>query len=370
MISRLIILLILTLLTYCNQLVVATPYYLRHKQQNSNVVSNTDATNYRTIDPHRYLTDTEYIPWIHDSAIPSPTCLKALITSSDNIGHIKTDDYLILTNELSNGYYSANDIDAYDTLPNINKVVYMMLVCQCVPGIDNDSSSMSTCCPVDGDASYLDVSNIDEPTKMSDEYNQYLSDICSMTLRAIGSNVLLVNTETRTVPPVAAPPDTDEEEEEGEESDVNEQEGGGLLSEASIDEIMDEVANTRFDPSVVGDSDTTGDESTSSSTGSESDEDITSDVDSTTASVDDDSAEGKVNIGAIIGTIAFLASVIALVYFSQRGGNKKVEEIETENEVSTEDVIEDIGKENDGVVQPPVSPARSTTGSYIGNVQV
>jgi len=83
-----------------------------------------------------------------------------------------------------------------------------LIVLILVGDIDENSSSMSTCCPVDEDVSYLDVSNInlDEPTKMSDEYNQYLSDICSMTLRAIGSNVLLVNTETRTVPPVAAPP--------------------------------------------------------------------------------------------------------------------------------------------------------------------
>lgn len=233
-----------------------------------------------------------------------------------------------------------------------------MLVCQCVPGVDESSSSMSTCCPVvDEDMSYLDVSNIDEPTKMSDEYNQYLSDICSMTLRAIGSNVLLVNTETRTVPPVAAPPrDMDNEEES---DNVNEEEL------ASIDEIMDEVANTRFDPLVVGDSDTKDDESTSTATG-ESEEDITSGVDNTTAS-EDDNTERKVNIGAIIGSIALLVAVIALVYFSQRGNIKKVE---PENEVSTEDVNGDIGKEEDGLAQPPVSPARSSTGSYIGNVQV
>jgi len=377
MISRLTII-VLALLTYCNQLAVATPTYLR-RHQNNNVGSktNTVATSYRTIDLHRYLTDTEYIPWIHDSAIPSSKCLKALVTSADNKGHIKTEDYLILTNELSNGYYTSNDIDTYDTLPNINKVVYMMLVCQCVPGIDNDSSSsMSTCCPIDEDVSYLDVSNmnIENTNMMSDEYNQYLSDICSMTLRAIGSNVLLVNTETRTVPPVAAPPVIDNEEEGGDslESVVNEVEEEDEADFASIDEIMEEVANTRFDPLVVSDSDTKDDESTSSSTGSESEEGGDNDgVDSTTASIDDDSAEGKVNIGAIIGTIAFLAAVIALVYFSQRGENKKVE-VETGNEVSTEDVNGDIGSDNkeDGVVQPPVSPARGTTGSYIGNVQV
>ena len=375
MISRLIIIVLTLLLADRVQLAVATPTYLR-RHQNNNVGSKTKtvATNYRTVDLHRYLTDTEYIPWIHDSAIPSPTCLKALTISSDNKGHIKTEDYLILTNELSNGYYSSNNIDTYDTLPNINKVVYMMLVCQCVPGID-ESSSMSTCCPVSSDEpSYLDVSNIniDEPTKMSDEYNQYLSDVCSMTLRAIGSNVLLVNTETRTVPPAAAPPsDMDEEGGDSLESDyANEVEEEDEADFASIDEIMEEVANTRLDPSIVSDSDTTGDESTTSSSDSESEEDITSGVDSTTASVDDGGTEGKVNIGAIIGSLAFIAAITALVYFSQRGDNKKVE---PENEVSAENIIEDIGSDNDNkeeALQPPVSPARSATGSYIGSVQV
>ena len=98
MISRLTILLVLTLLTYCNQLAVAAPTYLRHQNNNIGSKTKTVATNYRTIDLHRYLTDTEYIPWIHDSAIPSPTCLKALTISSDNKGHIKTEDYLVLTN--------------------------------------------------------------------------------------------------------------------------------------------------------------------------------------------------------------------------------------------------------------------------------
>jgi len=154
------------------------------------------------------------------------------------------------------------------------------------------------------------------------------------------------------------------------ESDVNEVVEEDEADFASIDEIMDEVANTRLDPSILGDSDTKDDES-SSSTGGESEEGDNKGVDSTTASIDDDNTEGKVNIGAIIGTIAFLAAVIALVYFSQRGDNKKVE-VETGNEVSTEDVNGDIGSDNkeDGVVQPPVSPARSTTGGYIGNVQV
>jgi len=53
---------------------------------------------------------------------------------------------------------------------------------------------------------HLDVSGIDvdNTNDMSDETKQYLSDICSTALYAIGDNVS-INTETRTVPPSSSP---------------------------------------------------------------------------------------------------------------------------------------------------------------------
>jgi len=57
----------------------------------------------------------------------------------------------------------------------------------------------------DGNA-HLDVSRLDieTPENMSDEKKQYLSDICSIALYAIGDNIL-INTESRTVPPTSTP---------------------------------------------------------------------------------------------------------------------------------------------------------------------
>ena len=100
---------------------------------------------------------------------------------------------------MSNGYYTANDITIYANLPNINKVVFMMMACQCA-----DINESTDCCK-DGNA-HLDVSGIDieAPEDMSDETKQYLLDICSTALYAIGNNVL-TNTETRTVPPSSSP---------------------------------------------------------------------------------------------------------------------------------------------------------------------
>jgi len=184
MISQPIIIIISLLLTYSNAMVDG--------QEAS--ISNTVMHDLRS------LLDHNVYPWIlRQVVIPSTKCLTLLASAADTNKHIKAEDYLLFSDGMSNGYYTANDIRTYSDMPNINKVVFMMMACQCA-----DINESTDCCQ-DGNA-HLDVSdiNIDNPNDMSDETKQYLSDICSTALYAIGSNVL-INTETRTVPPSSSP---------------------------------------------------------------------------------------------------------------------------------------------------------------------
>ena len=166
-----------------------------------NLAIATQTTNIsdKVADDLRSLLDHHY-PWLlRQVEILSTKCLTLLASAADTNKHIKAEDYLLFSDGMSNGYYTANDIRTYSDMPNINKVVFMMMACQCA-----DINESTDCCK-DGNA-HLDVSGVDseEPENMSDETKQYLTDICSTALYAIGNNVL-INTETRTVPPSSSP---------------------------------------------------------------------------------------------------------------------------------------------------------------------
>ena len=153
----------------------------------------------KATDDLRSLLDHNVYPWLRQVDVPSTKCLTLLSLAADTNKHIKAEDYLVFSDGMSNGYYTTNDIRTYSDMPNINKVVFMMMACQCA-----DINESTDCCK-DGNA-HLDVSRLDieTPENMSDETKQYLSDICSTALYAIGNNVL-TNTESRTVPPTSVP---------------------------------------------------------------------------------------------------------------------------------------------------------------------
>ena len=107
-----------------------------------------------TDDSHSLLDDNVY-PWIlRQVGIPSTKCLTLLSSAADANEHIKAEDYLVFSDGMSNGYYTSNDIITYSDLPNINKIVFMMMACQCA-----DINERTDCCK-DGNA-HLDVSGID-----------------------------------------------------------------------------------------------------------------------------------------------------------------------------------------------------------------
>jgi hypothetical protein len=121
-----------------------------------------------TNDLHSLLDHNVY-PWLlRQVDIPSTKCLTLLSSSADANKHIKAEDYFVFSDGMSNGYYTANDITTYSDLPNINKVLFMMMACQCA-----DINESTDCCK-DGKA-HLDVSGLDieTPENTSDETNQY-----------------------------------------------------------------------------------------------------------------------------------------------------------------------------------------------------
>jgi len=84
----------------------------------------------KVTDDLRSLHDHNVYPWLlRQVDIPSTKCLTLLSSAADTNKHIKADDYLVFSDGMSNGYYTANDITTYADLPNINKVVFMMMAC-------------------------------------------------------------------------------------------------------------------------------------------------------------------------------------------------------------------------------------------------
>jgi hypothetical protein len=116
----------------------------------------------------------------------SSQCLNTLAASSDKNGNLGQENFYVFTDGMSNGYFSTNNMKDYSSLPVQNKFAFVTLSCQCQLMGYKDN-----CCQ--GLRARIRVGGIDpeNPESMNEQLQQYVSDICSTTLDAIGEENIL-----------------------------------------------------------------------------------------------------------------------------------------------------------------------------------
>lgn len=144
-----------------------------------------------------------YTPSPSTSAVPTPTppiaktkrngetlyisqeCVTKLEATAGDNGRLGPEGYFLFNEALSNSYYASINITEYSELPYTNKFAFVTLSCQC-----SAFGGASNCCQMS--RANINVQGIDEPAETwTDEFTQYISDICSTTLDAIGEENIL-----------------------------------------------------------------------------------------------------------------------------------------------------------------------------------
>ena len=165
----------------------------------------------------------------------SSKCHNTLLASATSTGRLHQDNYFIFTDGLSNGYYTEHNMTTYSELPLSNKYSFVTLSCVCSSndrifkgsrvggggGSDSNTEDEKCCQGV--------RANINIASMMENEYEyvNYVNDICSMTLHAIGVENVLPPTGEEPYRPgevvVGGGDSNDEkvEEEDGEEEVMN-----------------------------------------------------------------------------------------------------------------------------------------------------
>ena len=116
----------------------------------------------------------------------SQQCLNTLAAAADEDGNVGTDGYFVLSDGLSNGYYSTNKMKTYDDLPMQNKFAFVTLACQC-----EYFGGKANCCQGTRAALAVDGLDPDDPSSMTEQLQEYVTDICATTLSAIGEENIL-----------------------------------------------------------------------------------------------------------------------------------------------------------------------------------
>lgn len=116
----------------------------------------------------------------------SSQCLNTLAASADEKGNLGPENFYVFTDGMSNGYFSTNNMMDYAALPMQNKFAFVTLSCQC-----QAFGGKSNCCQ--GLRARIRVDGIDptNPESMNEQLQQYVSDICSTTVDAIGEENIL-----------------------------------------------------------------------------------------------------------------------------------------------------------------------------------
>merc|ERR1719356_520442 len=87
---------------------------------------------------------------------------------------------------------------SYSDLPATNKFGYVTLTCWC-----RYNGGRGNCCQ--GDRAKIDVAGVEDPASMPTFMQQYILNICEVTARSIGDNVLGSPTGSPTAAPTGAP---------------------------------------------------------------------------------------------------------------------------------------------------------------------
>jgi hypothetical protein len=116
----------------------------------------------------------------------SQQCLNTLAAAADEDGNVGTDGYFVLSDGLSNGYYSTNKMETYDDLPMENKFAFVTLACQC-----EYFGGKANCCQGTRAALAVDGLDPEDPSSMTQQLQEYVTDICATTLSAIGEENIL-----------------------------------------------------------------------------------------------------------------------------------------------------------------------------------
>lgn len=116
----------------------------------------------------------------------SSQCLNTLAASADERGDLGPENFYVFTDGMSNGYFSTNNMRDYAALPMQNKFAFVTLSCQC-----HAFGGKSNCCQ--GLRARIRVDGVDptNPESMNEQLQQYVSDICSTTVDAIGEENIL-----------------------------------------------------------------------------------------------------------------------------------------------------------------------------------
>jgi hypothetical protein len=116
----------------------------------------------------------------------SSQCLNTLAASADEKGNLGPENFYVFTDGMSNGFFSTNNMRDYAALPMQNKFAFVTLSCQC-----HAFGGKSNCCQ--GLRARIRVDGVDptNPESMNEQLQQYVSDICSTTVDAIGEENIL-----------------------------------------------------------------------------------------------------------------------------------------------------------------------------------
>jgi len=179
--------------------------YSDSSQDTSNIIPEL-ATSRRRLDDGAWSSvqsNSGYTPSPSTSAVPTPTppiaktkrngetlyisqeCVTKLEATAGDNGRLGPEGYFLFNEALSNSYYASINVTEYSELPYTNKFAFVTLSCQC-----SAFGGASNCCQMQ--RANINVQGIDEPSETwSDEFTQYIADICSTTLDAIGEENIL-----------------------------------------------------------------------------------------------------------------------------------------------------------------------------------
>jgi len=184
---------------------VTATEYSDSSQDTSNIIPEL-ATSRRRLDDGAWSSvqsNSGYTPSPSTSAVPTPTppiaktkrngetlyisqeCVTKLEATAGDNGRLGPEGYFLFNEALSNSYYASINITEYSELPYTNKFAFVTLSCQC-----SAFGGASNCCQMS--RANINVQGIDEPAiSWTDEFTQYIADICSTTLDAIGEDNIL-----------------------------------------------------------------------------------------------------------------------------------------------------------------------------------